>query len=192
MNSILLVSSSINARHTLIDMIQAIDCRYQFKSVNSGSEARREVENYSYDVIIINYPLVDELGDSLACEISNKYSASVILIVKPDILADLDNRLFSYGVMSIAKPLSRPLFNQLVKASIANANKIRRLYDENNKLKKKYEELKYVSKAKALLIKKGYTEDEAHHYIEKRAMDERISKLQISIDLINKCHEEAK
>ena len=87
MNSILLVSSSINARHTLIDMIQAIDCRYQFKSVNSGSEARREVENYSYDVIIINYPLADELGDSLACEISNKYSASVILIVKPDILA---------------------------------------------------------------------------------------------------------
>ena len=66
MNNILLVSSSINARHTLIDLIQAIDCRYQFKSVNSGSEDRREVENYSYDVIIINYPLADELGDSLA------------------------------------------------------------------------------------------------------------------------------
>ena len=55
------------------------------------------------------------------------------------------------------------------------------------KYEKKYEELRMVSRAKCVLIEKeGYSEKDAHRYIEKQAMDSRESKARIAENIIKK------
>ena len=47
------------------------------------------------------------------------------------------------------------------------------------------EEIKLISRAKLLLITKlSFSEDEAHRYIEKRAMDDCIKKSAVAMDII--------
>lgn len=58
---------------------------------------------------------------------------------------------------------------------------------ENNKLRAKLEEMRYVSRAKFLLIsEQGMTEETAHRYIEKSAMDTRRTRKEVSLEVIAK------
>ena len=58
---------------------------------------------------------------------------------------------------------------------------------QNVKLEKKLEELKTISRAKLLLIiNEDMSEEEAHRYLERNAMDMRISKYQMALDIIQK------
>lgn len=50
----------------------------------------------------------------------------------------------------------------------------------------KLEEIKIISKAKILLVqKKNMTEDEAHKYIGKSAMDSGISRVKVALEIID-------
>ncbi len=56
---------------------------------------------------------------------------------------------------------------------------------ESKKLEKKLKDMKNISRAKLLLIiNKGLTEEEAHKYIEKKAMDDRLPKVQVALGII--------
>ena len=54
---------------------------------------------------------------------------------------------------------------------------MKKLWRDNSELKLKLRDLKLITYAKSLLItEKGMTEDEAHRYIEKTAMDKGMKK----------------
>ena len=56
---------------------------------------------------------------------------------------------------------------------------------ELTKLKKKLDEIRVINRAKlALMTYLGFTEQQAHRYIEKEAMDMRCTKLEISEKVI--------
>lgn len=55
-------------------------------------------------------------------------------------------------------------------------NIIKNLELENNKLKDQVLLIKLTNKAKRVLMTKGFSEEESHHFIQKKAMDMRISK----------------
>ncbi len=56
---------------------------------------------------------------------------------------------------------------------------------ENEKLRKKLEDERYCGRAKALLIeRRQMTEQEAHKYIEREAMNNSASKREIAIRII--------
>lgn len=181
----LIVSSSTKGKMVISELINAVDSSISLHNVASGAEARRQVSLMDYDIIIINSPLIDEIGDDLAIELSRNLTSSIALITKPDAL--YDNSFINNRIISIAKPLSRPLFYQLIKSFLSERIVVKKLINENIKLKNRYEELRLVSKAKCLLVEKSkITEDEAHHYIEKLAMDKRVNKSIIAMEIINK------
>lgn len=187
MNSILIVSSSIKGKNVLLDLLRAIDSRYDIKCVTNGTMAREEIQVINYDLVIINYPLKDETGDALACDISSRCNSNVVLLADSDNSQDIENKLLKYGVVTVSKPISRSIFNTAIKSAIANINKLNKLIEENNKLKKRLDEFKYVSKAKCFLIEYDkLSENEAHRYIEKKAMDTRTTKTQVAISIINR------
>ena len=50
------------------------------------------------------------------------------------------------------------------------------------------EEIRLINKAKFILIKENnMTEEEAHKYIEKNAMDNCVTKVTIAKNIINRC-----
>ncbi|MCK4552004.1 MAG: hypothetical protein KAU02_03730 [Tenericutes bacterium] len=73
--------------------------------------------------------------------------------------------------MDVALPITISLFNKY-------SAQIKELSDENFKLNKSLEEIKLMSACKKKLIKKGLSEDEAHKYILKYAMDNNLDKIE--------------
>ena len=69
-----------------------------------------------------------------------------------------------------------PVLSQCFSLLTSVRGKISQLKRENSKLQTKLDEVKIISQAKCLLIeKKGCSEQEAHHLVERRAMNARIS-----------------
>ncbi|MFR4008733.1 MAG: ANTAR domain-containing response regulator [Christensenellales bacterium] len=70
---------------------------------------------------------------------------------------------------------------QAVKLSLAAQRRMMGLQSENDRLQKKIMEIRLVDRAKCLLIEnRGMTETEAHRYVEKQAMDLRITRREVA------------
>lgn len=79
------------------------------------------------------------------------------------------------------EPGKEEVLNDIITIMARSINIIDKVTDELNKYKDKLEESKFVTKAKLYLMnKKNMSEEEAYKYILKYAMDERISKLEVS------------
>lgn len=74
----------------------------------------------------------------------------------------------------------------LLKLITATRRRLLGLKHENIKLQKKIEDIRLVDRAKCVLIQHlSLTEQQAHRYIEKQAMDRRISKPEVAQGILN-------
>jgi response regulator NasT len=154
-------------------------------SAKSSAEARRIINKTEYELIIINTPLQDEFGDRLAVTITEISSSGVILIAKHDISGEISAKVEDYGVMVISNPVVRQVFYQAVKLALASKKRISGLRNENTELQQKIEEIRLVTRAKCVLIQYlNMTEDQAHRYIEKQAMDMRTPRKEIAENIL--------
>ena len=185
MQSALIVSSSTVLTELFTEMLAqtSID---EFVVVKTCGEARRLLIERSFDLCIINSPLPDETGFRLSTDIIGSKCNQVILVLKQEIAAEIAEKVEDYGVFTVEKPLSKPTFWTALKMASAAFNRLNRVRSETDRLKKKLDELKLISRAKILLIEKeNLTEEEAHKRIEKEAMDYRLSRVQVAMDIIN-------
>ena len=156
----------------------------------SGEEARQHYIERSFDVCVINAPLRHESGEELAMDIAEKNSSQVILFVKAEIMEAVTERVEDFGVITVSKPISRQLFWSALKLAKVAQRRIEMASNENKKLLKKMEDLKLVTRAKLTLMQYlNLTEPEAHRYIEKQAMDERISRVEVARDILDTYYE---
>lgn len=147
------------------------------RTVSSAGEARRILIESDYDLCLVNAPLPDESGQKLAETIAEKSLSTVILIVKNEYYDEISSKVENFGVITISKPLNKSILWNAVKFASAAQNKLQRIQSENEKLQKKIEDIKIIDRAKCLLISYlSMDEEDAHKYIEKQAMDERITK----------------
>jgi response regulator NasT len=151
----------------------------------SGGEARNILITQSFDLVIINTPLSDEFGSDLAMKLTDNAVCGVILIVKSEIFDEVSDQVEQYGVLAVGKPVSRAVFMQVLKMSVATLERLRRLDKENKKLSLKLDEIKLVNRAKWVLIEYlKMSEPQAHRYIEKQAMDMRITRREVAESII--------
>ncbi len=185
MDRVLIVSSSEKASETIALLIKEAFPVCRQSTVNSGLEARRIAVSGSYDAVIINCPLSDEYGNELAELITDSTVASCILIVRSESSDSVSERVEDMGVMVIPKPLNRQVFYQALKFVNASRKRLLGLQNENIKLHKKLEEIRNVNRAKlALMQYLKFTEQQAHRYLEKQAMDLRVTKNEVALKVI--------
>ncbi len=154
-----------------------------FKPVvaSDGGAARRMLTETVFDVVIVHCPLSDEFGNQLASQIAQGSPTGVIVIVKADMAERVSTQLENYGVCVLPSNLNRQILFQAVKMANAASVRLGELYREKDNLQKKVEEIRLVSRAKGLLMEyEGYTEPDAHRHIEKCAMDQRKTRLEIA------------
>ena len=131
-------------------------------------------------------PLVDEFGYDLAIYATENTTMSVLMLVRADIAEAVEAKVEDYGAVVRRKPLSQEGFFKTLKALYANHNRMNNIIQSNRRLQDKLEELRLVDRAKCILIAlEGMSEEEAHKYIEKNAMDMRMSKKQIAQKIIS-------
>ncbi len=152
---------------------------------NSCADARRLLLERQFDLVIINAPLKDEQGDSLAMQIAMKSISQVIIVVNASIYDDISSSLEDYGVLTVSKPINPPLFWSVLKIAIATNNKLSLYQKENSKLTKQISDIKTVDRAKRILMNNfSLSENDAHKHIEKEAMNQRKSKVDIALSIL--------
>lgn len=184
MDKILLVCSSEKGTKIYTENLKSMG----YLNVNiegNGAAARRKLIQDEYNIIIIDTPLKDEFGSDLALKATETGQGGVILVVKSENADMVGAKVSEYGVFVIPKPFTRAIFNQGVKFVFTSLRRLSVLKDEHSKLRKQVDDIKRIDRAKCLLIQYNkMTEEEAHRYLEKQAMDTRLSRREVAEKLI--------
>ena len=150
----------------------------------SGGEARRMLLSGSWDALVINGPLSDEFGHQLAMDAAEE-GTGVLLAVKNELWEEVNERVAPLGVLTLGRPFSRGMFAQAMGLLLASQAKVERCRAENERLRQKLEELRIVSRAKCLLVEYLHlTEEEAHKYLERIAMEERKNRRSVAEEIL--------
>ena len=183
-NSVLIVSSGPKVGALLTELLPPASFS-PICTVPTAGEARRMLVDRHFDIAVINTPLPDDFGTQLAVEISEKQGCGVLLLVKAEIQEAVGLKVEDYGILTLPKPDSRQMVFQSMKLLAATRQKIRALEERTSSLQSKMEEIRLVNRAKLLLIEHlKMSEPEAHHYIEKRAMDTCVKRRAIAENII--------
>ena len=182
--SLLIVSAQNRFNISLKELVT--ERGYSFSIENSVSAAKRRLGERDFDFILVNAPLPDENGVRFAAN-SSCGSSPVLLLVREELYAEVQPMVCPYGVYMLPKPTSRQLL--MLAFDWLESTHERLSFAEKKTLsaEEKLEEIRRVNRAKLLLIsREGLSEEEAHHRIEKYAMDNGITKLTAADLIINK------
>ncbi len=186
MDRILIVSANDSAASAIAALVKQAYPDCSLSVALTASEARRAAAQNDYDAVTINCPLTDEYGSELAEHIVENTGASCIMIVKAERCDAVSEKMEDFGVMVVEKPLIKQVFYQALRFVSASRKRIMGLRSENVKLHKRLDEMRIINRAKfALMQYLGFTEAQAHRYIEKQAMDMRKTRLEIAYSVIN-------
>ena len=185
MDSVLIVSSCEKTSALFEEMISAERYRCIDKAV-SADLARRLCTQREYGLIIINTPLADEFGYSLTTGLLRETSSGVILVTDPDSEQTAVSETAGHGAMAFTRPVDRKMFVRIVRFIAASQDRMRSIRRENLMLHKKLDDIKIINRAKAILMQYlSMTEQQAHRYLEKQAMDLRITRVEVAKNLLS-------
>ena len=184
MEKVLIISPQIQAAQALYDIIKSLNFS-GYDYVASGNEARRKFDLTDYDLTIINTPLSDEFGTELALDIAEKSLSAIIILVKSDLTEQVQDKISITGAFVIGKPVNKQVLLQSIPFVLNSKQVISTLREQNKALKRKVDDIKVIERAKFSLIKYlGLDENQAHRYIQKQAMDLRVSPKVIADNIL--------
>ncbi|MBP5466990.1 MAG: ANTAR domain-containing protein [Clostridia bacterium] len=182
--SVLIVSASESFTDNVMRFLPEATYR-PVKYAKSVSEAQRIIAERLYDLILINTPLPDDFGAKFSIDISDRSPSVVLLFVRNDNYHDVYDKVCDFGVFTIRKPLPQQNVSQALDFIKATRERLRKMEKKTVSLEEKMMEIKIVNRAKWTLINSlEFSEDDAHRYIEKQAMDRCVSKRQIAEEII--------
>ena len=157
--------------------------------VSGISEAKRSLVDTDVDLIILDShrALRESVQFAIDLARSKSFSSGVILLVDP---AAYEKNLYQaerMGIVTFKKPLDAHLLLQTIRLVLMFQSKIRKLESRADKLQKKMEGDHLVNRAKLLLMDRmKLSEEDAHYFIEKKAMDTCVKKTAIAADIVRK------
>ncbi len=178
--SVLLVSSAPKITAALQSMLSS--AHYEPVVVaTSASAARKLLIDNEYDIVVVNSPLSDEFGTRFALEARERNSAEMLLITSADQYDETFNRVMENGIVVLSRPMSAPMFKQSLRTLCTMCERMRSMQKKQSSIEEKMAEIRVVNHAKWLLIEYlSMSEADAQHYIEKQAMNSRISKREVA------------
>lgn len=136
-------------------------------------------------LVVVNTPLPDEFGQEFAAQCAAKGADVLVLAAAPQ-AEKLAAGLQRHGVFVLGKAAFFPAGGLCAAAGARGARRAEKLEQENRRLLKKLDEMRTLSRAKCALVRYcGMTEAQAHHALEQRAMDARISLRDAALAVLN-------
>jgi response regulator NasT len=179
-NSVLIVSDSEKDISFLTE-VPIYEFHRDIKTVCNANEARRIMSERDFDLCIANSPLPDEFGVEFALHAASFDLTQVILVVDNEFYDETCAKTGLEGVFVISKPVNRQILRNALSLAYSAYVKIARIRQENRALLQKIEDLRIIERAKCMLIQHlKMTEGDAHRFIEKQAMNKRITRKQLA------------
>lgn len=184
--SVLVVSAVENFHSAMTSMLPEASFQPIVK-VQTVAEAQRAVAERSFDFVIINAPLKDDLGMRFAIDCSTSHNSLVLFLISNEIHGDVYAKVAAHGVFTLPKPMNKQSMDNALRWLMTTKRKLSGVEKKKTKIEDKMEEIRLVNKAKWLLISnEGLLEPEAHRYLEKEAMDRCITKKELCEKIIKK------
>ena len=179
-----LVVSAAEKFNTVISELLAESGYRQIRFESGVSAARRAFSENSFDFVIINSPLPDDVGVRFAIDVSTSGSAVALLVVRSDIFEETNEKVYRHGVDAII--VSDPFIIEMaLKWMASSRERLRKSEKKTLSIEEKMEEIRIVNRAKWLLISElKMDEPGAHRYIEKQAMDRCVTRREIANEII--------
>lgn len=151
-----------------------------------AQSARREIFEIKPDIVIIDTPLSDDFGAGLSVDVSKTDDVCVLLFTRAERFKEISSRLTPYGILTLSKPTSPKLIGQTLELMCAMRERLRKIEIKKSYAEERMEDIRIVDKAKCFLIEQlKMTEQEAHRYIEKQAMDRCVTKRVIAENILS-------
>lgn len=182
--SILVVSASERFNTALKELLadQPFDPVCVASSVNA---AERLASERSFDCVLVNSPLPDDPGVRFSVRSCANRETVVLLLVRGELHDQVYHRVAEHGVFTLSKPASRGMVLQAMNWLISARERLRKVGDKIQPLEKRMEEIQLVNRAKWLLVSKlSMSEPDAHHYIERQAMNRCLPKRKVAEEII--------
>ena len=155
--------------------------------VSDVSSAKRAIAERTFDFVIVNAPLPDDMGMRFAVDVSAGTETVALLVLREAFYAELTERLTPYGVFTLLKPTSAGRMATALQWMATARERLRKTEKKTLTLQEKMEEIRLVNRAKWVLIeRKGMDEPQAHRLIEKQAMDRCVTRRVIAQEIIDK------
>ena len=111
----------------------------------------------------------------------------ILLLVRQDAFAQISYRCRKYAIHVFTLPMRRQILSEVIRVILSMRTQLLLKEEELTRLTKKVNEIGCITKAKCLLIeKRRMTENEAHHFLEREAMDRSISRREVANEIIRK------
>ena len=185
--SVLIVSASERFNEGLLRLLP----RGEYEPIviaGSVGEGRRRLVEREFDIVLINAPLPDDFGTGLAMKAGEGRGAA-LMFVAADLYDEVYAKVVDHGVLTLARPAPAKMVKQGLDWLRATRELLRLAERRTASVEKKIEEIRLVNRAKWILISDlKMTEEDAHRYIEKQAMDRCISKREMAENIIRTYH----
>ena len=181
-HSVLLVSRD----NKVISQISAflVPPLFELTTTSDFNEARRLSTERTFNIIIADSG--DGYDTDFAINVADSYS-TILLLVPNEHFDEISYRVEGYGILTVTKPFEPFYFYNMIKVAIAVQYKVQILSSQTTKLKVKMEEIKQVNRAKMLLMQNmSMSEQEAHRFIEKDAMDRGMKRIAVADEIIKR------
>ena len=153
----------------------------------SAAAAKQRLMKESFSMIVVGTPLPDESLHQCACEIAAAYEQNVLLFVPTESLDQIQYQCSEHSVFVLPVPLNRQMAGQVISFLDKVTRQNQRLQHALARQKQKMEDEKMIFRCKLKLIEHyRWTEEKAHSYITKTAMDHSTTKVHIARILMSK------
>ncbi len=188
MTSILLVTGSSKAAGTYAQLIHGVQPSLTVCRAKSCGEARRLMGEGNFAVILIQTPLPDNFGVDLAKD-ALRGNAGVMLAVSANLEKELSQKLQGEGIFVFSPTITRKTFESAVRMMLTVHFRLEKAQPSAESMQEKLRDIRTVDRAKCYLIQyEKMTEPEAHRYIEKKAMDQRVPKREVAEEVLRRYH----
>ena len=152
----------------------------------SSVEGRHLAREEDYDVILLYTPIEGSLGDEMAKQFASLSAATVVVITPEKVAARMREKLAGEGILLTTTPLRKHEFFSTLTAAAVCSERTRTLREENAQLRARLAEQKTIEQAKLLLVEcLKLSEEQAHKYIEREAMELRTSRVEVARRIIS-------
>ena len=185
MERVLIVSGNPKAMQAFSELVvSCISAELYF--AESCGEARRYLASQQFSIVIIVTPFPEEFGYDLA-NACLQTTAGVILVVKNELETDISHKLCEDGIFVFSVSMGKRMFSYALYLMLSLHHRLSGGTPQEMKLQNQIKEIRLVDRAKCLLNQyMQMTEQEAHRYIEKNAMDRRMTKREVAEGILKK------
>ncbi len=182
--SVLLVSAAEKVNTTLQGLLSG-ERFHRVTVAGTIARASRLLAEQEYDLVIINAPLPDDFGRKFAVDAVSDSERVAMLLVRSELYDDISGGMNAHGVMVARRPLDPEVISQMIDAMCSVRERLRSIRKKTQTLGEKMEEIRLVNRAKwALINALRMTEEDAHRYIQKQAMDLCLSKKETAENIL--------